>query len=156
MEYSACVDPKKYDRDLGVKICKERLINKLMELEAYVLQSNLAEDIKAEPKRGSILVSSLTDKCVGTVGVSTNYKDINGNKLSVGDVVRISHDGYIKESIVVSENYKPYIMGIKSCCYSDSGHIADYWTVEKIKSYKDIQVGENYWHGYYQSTIRVY
>lgn len=41
VESSACVEPKNYDFDLGIKICEERIKNKLWELEGYKLQSEL-------------------------------------------------------------------------------------------------------------------
>lgn len=43
IESSACVDPANYDEALGAEICMKRIINKLWELEGYVLQSKLAE-----------------------------------------------------------------------------------------------------------------
>ena len=38
VESSACVDPKNFDLDIGRKICREHVENKLWELEGYVLQ----------------------------------------------------------------------------------------------------------------------
>ncbi|PGE00048.1 Gp49 family protein [Bacillus pseudomycoides] len=38
-ESSACVDPVNYDREIGVAICKDRITNKIWELEGYLLQS---------------------------------------------------------------------------------------------------------------------
>lgn len=42
VESSACVDPENYDEKLGYEICRERIINKIWELEGYKLQSELA------------------------------------------------------------------------------------------------------------------
>lgn len=39
VESSSCVDPKNYNHDLGVKLCKERIRDKLWMLEGYKLQS---------------------------------------------------------------------------------------------------------------------
>jgi hypothetical protein len=36
---SSCVDPENYDENIGVSICKKRIIDKIWELEGYVLQS---------------------------------------------------------------------------------------------------------------------
>lgn len=36
---SGCVDPKDYDKELGAKICLEKIKDKLWELEGYMLQS---------------------------------------------------------------------------------------------------------------------
>lgn len=37
-ESSACVDPANYDVGIGFEICKERITNKIWELEGYRLQ----------------------------------------------------------------------------------------------------------------------
>lgn len=42
-ESSACVDPKNFDATIGVQICKERIKNKIWELEGYRLQNNIYE-----------------------------------------------------------------------------------------------------------------
>lgn len=42
-ESSACVDPKNFDTTIGVQICKERIKNKIWELEGYRLQNNICE-----------------------------------------------------------------------------------------------------------------
>lgn len=49
VESSACVDPKNYDRALGEQICKEKLINRVWELEGYRLQNDLNSETD-EPK----------------------------------------------------------------------------------------------------------
>ena len=46
VESSACVDPNNFDFALGQQICKERLINRVWELEGYRLQSELYEKNK--------------------------------------------------------------------------------------------------------------
>lgn len=40
-ESSACVDPVNYDEEMGEQICKERIENKLWELEGYLLQTDV-------------------------------------------------------------------------------------------------------------------
>lgn len=42
VESSSCVDPKNYNHDLGVKLCKERIRDRLWMLEGYLLQSIVA------------------------------------------------------------------------------------------------------------------
>ena len=37
-ESSACVDPENYDEERGVKICKDKIRERLWELEGYALQ----------------------------------------------------------------------------------------------------------------------
>ena len=65
VESSACVDPANYDKDMGYKICKERIINKLWELEGYRLQQQLHEEKKKQPipKRGSGYTGHVNCKC---------------------------------------------------------------------------------------------
>ena len=43
VESSACVDPDNYDEEMGVEICSRRIEDKLWELEAYRLQSEMYE-----------------------------------------------------------------------------------------------------------------
>lgn len=43
-ESSACVSPENYDEDLGIEICLQRIKDKVWELEAYRLQSELYEE----------------------------------------------------------------------------------------------------------------
>lgn len=38
---SACVDPANYDEEIGFNIAKERIKNKIWELEGYKLQNQL-------------------------------------------------------------------------------------------------------------------
>jgi len=45
-ESSACVDPADYDMDIGMECCKERILNKIWELEEYRLQCELAKLVK--------------------------------------------------------------------------------------------------------------
>ncbi|HDR4584737.1 TPA: hypothetical protein QC291_001567 [Bacillus cereus] len=42
-ESSACVDPANYDVNIGIQCCKERIVNKIWELEGYRLQCELTE-----------------------------------------------------------------------------------------------------------------
>ena len=41
VESSSCVDPANYDEKMGRDICREKIINKLWELEGYRLQDRL-------------------------------------------------------------------------------------------------------------------
>ena len=40
-ESSACVDPANYNHEIGVKICTERIANRVWQLEGYRLQCEL-------------------------------------------------------------------------------------------------------------------
>lgn len=48
VESSSCVDPKNYDEVVGYEICMNRIMNKLWEMEGYLLQKKVFEDDKAE------------------------------------------------------------------------------------------------------------
>lgn len=43
---SACVDPENYDEELGKSICLEQIKDRLWELEGYVLQKEVYEDLR--------------------------------------------------------------------------------------------------------------
>lgn len=43
VESSSCVDPVNYDPEIGETICRNRIINKVWELEGYALQKKVAE-----------------------------------------------------------------------------------------------------------------
>lgn len=43
-ESSSCVDPVNYSKEIGIKICLERIKNRLWELEGYSLQKQLKKD----------------------------------------------------------------------------------------------------------------
>lgn len=59
VESSACVDPENYDEEMGKRICTEKLINKVWELEGYRLQTELAK--KAEPRGLGKIIDELLD-----------------------------------------------------------------------------------------------
>ena len=42
-ESSACVSPENYDEEIGFSICYDKIVNKVWELEAYLLQECLYE-----------------------------------------------------------------------------------------------------------------
>lgn len=42
-ESSACVDPANYDVNIGTEICKNRIVNRIWELEGYRLQCEVSE-----------------------------------------------------------------------------------------------------------------
>jgi hypothetical protein len=47
VESSSCVDATNYDHSVGIRICKERIANKVWQLEGYRLQCELAAAEKA-------------------------------------------------------------------------------------------------------------
>ena len=51
-ESSGAVSPKNYDKDLGYEICIRRIIDRLWELEGYVLQKSIYGQGLASNKKG--------------------------------------------------------------------------------------------------------
>ena len=45
-ESSACVDPDNYNEDRGINICLDKIVDKIWELEGYLLQNTIFEDFK--------------------------------------------------------------------------------------------------------------
>lgn len=43
VESSACVDPDNYNEDMGIEICTNKIVDKIWELEGYVLQQKIWE-----------------------------------------------------------------------------------------------------------------
>ena len=43
VESSACISPENYDQALGESTCRDRIINKLWELEGYRLQTEVVK-----------------------------------------------------------------------------------------------------------------
>lgn len=86
----------------------------------------------------------------GKMGEKTNYYDINGYQLCIGDVVTKTslETGVVYgPSFVVhdKENYDDsFVMGIACFCYHDIGAIDRRWKVERIKSWEDVEDGEIY------------
>lgn len=80
-ESSACVDPENYDEALGMKICLERIENKLWELEGYALQKQEYEKsrcVNAGPDFGWAL-DKMRQEAERVSGVDIDYlyeKDI--------------------------------------------------------------------------------
>lgn len=84
-ESSACVDPKNYDVKLGERVCKEKLINKIWELEGYRLQNELHSNAeKPQYLNCKICITTSTDDDL-TVGkiydiVDGKFKDNTGEE----------------------------------------------------------------------------
>lgn len=41
VESSGCVDPSNYDKELGITLCRKKIVDKIWYLEGYVLQTRL-------------------------------------------------------------------------------------------------------------------
>lgn len=43
VESSSCVDPANYSEEMGKRICREHLVDKIWNLEGYLLQSEMSK-----------------------------------------------------------------------------------------------------------------
>lgn len=105
----------------------------------------------------------LSGKCrIGDVGEETKLEDITGEKLYVGDIVitsTIDEMGVCNNNgltVVCSDkwtsysdgthkakpNYEHFVMGIKNVDFM--GKDRDKWMVKRVKSHKDVIVGEKW------------
>lgn len=80
----------------------------------------------------------------GAIGEPTEYKDLVGRPLAIGDIVEIfdpenTSCGY--ESVVNFKG-KVFVMGIEGIC--ENGEILEDWKIIKVKSHSDTKHGEKY------------
>lgn len=77
----------------------------------------------------------------GTIGIETPIKDIDGNKLQVGDLVELCCEGD-KRGLrpIVLESNRFFVMGIVWGC-DEEGTIRGDWSVKLAKKYYDIENG---------------
>jgi hypothetical protein len=88
----------------------------------------------------------------GVIGTPTNYKDVVGRPLAIGDVVELfDEEGFsygqypIVRCFVESlEREKTFVMGIESDCDDIDGSIIRGWKVIKTRSYDEIKNNEEY------------
>ena len=118
---------------------------------------------KENNKKEQATAFVLSGKCrVGDVGEETSLEDITGEKLYVGDIVITStidemgvcsNDGltvvcsdrwtsYNNGTHKAKQKYGHFIMGIKDVDFM--GKDRETWMVQRVKSHKDVIVGENW------------
>ena len=76
----------------------------------------------------------------GTVGVETHLKDVERNRLHIGDIVQIvSNTTRCKElKPVVEVNGQVFVMGLSGV---DQEALISEWEIKRVKSYKELSVG---------------
>ena len=120
-----CSPSDTFDFTAGAKIALDRLIK-----EPFVPH----------------LVSVYTGLQKGVIGKPTNYRDIMGRKLCVGDTVDLyqrEQGVYMGEKAIVEDTeLGALVMGIGMCCNPKTGFIEGKWGVIKKRSYKEISNGE--------------
>ena len=82
----------------------------------------------------------INSKYYGTVGVETHLKDIERNRLCVGDIVEIASNTTGRKDLkpVVEHNGQVFVMGLYSVNQED---LISEWKIKRVKSYKDYSVG---------------
>lgn len=85
----------------------------------------------------------------GVIGESTNYKDIVGRPLFIGDTVEhySSDNCFYGETSIVKKDDKAFVMGISSSCNDKTGGINDGWKIIKKRSFEEIKDGEKTYLG---------
>lgn len=76
----------------------------------------------------------------GTIGVETHIKDVDRNRLCIGDIVEIDSNTsgrkYLKP--VVEHNGQVFVMGLYSV---NQEALISEWKIKRVKSYKELSVG---------------
>lgn len=76
----------------------------------------------------------------GTVGVETNIKDVERNRLYVGDIVEINCNKTGRKYLnpVIEYNGRVFVMGLLSV---EQEALISEWSIKRVKSYKELSVG---------------
>lgn len=76
----------------------------------------------------------------GTVGVETHLKDVERNRLYVGDIVEITCNVTWRKYLnpVVEYNGRVFVMGLYG---AEQEALISEWSVKRVKSYKELSVG---------------
>ncbi len=81
----------------------------------------------------------------GEVGLPTKFKDKDGNRLYIGDVVNVKkHRTDHGNSFVVESKDKQFIMGIYSDCNHDTERVNSLWTITLVKSFAEVGLSEKH------------
>lgn len=76
----------------------------------------------------------------GTIGVETNIKDVERNRLHIGDIVEINSNETGSKDLkpVVEHNGRMFVMGLLSV---NQDALISEWSIKLVKSYKELSVG---------------
>ena len=77
---------------------------------------------------------------LGYLGTKTNIKDIEGNELFVGDIVKIETEFFESEAFVIQDDEKFGVMGMMASPIVDGKN--EEFIIRKIKSYTDLKHNE--------------
>lgn len=134
---AVCSYDDTYDFEIGAKIAFDRLVG------------NAEKGGKAEEKQeetfAAHLFSLFSGADYGSIGAETNYKDVIGRPLFVGDTVDLYDAGNNllgERAVVYEDNRGAFVMGIRDDCMPRAGKIGYGWKVIKKRSYEDVPNGE--------------
>lgn len=96
------------------------------------------EPEKKEPKK--LCLFDGAGNCYGTVGHPTRYKDINGRRLFVGDIVEIKNAPIAAIQFVCEDYDGAFICGIKNACDPKTGNIRD-WKITLVTPFTEVKDG---------------
>lgn len=127
-----CAPEDNFDFQTGAKLAFERLMKKIEE--------------KSKPTK---LVGTMFGVFFGDIGELSPYRDKNGTRLYVGDVVYLPETKRFRSActyVAKNSDGNFYIQGLKNYCYPKDGKLdsAIQDIVEKRKSYTDVSIGEVY------------
>lgn len=76
----------------------------------------------------------------GTVGVETHLKDVERNRLHIGDIVEIVSNATRRKELkpVVEVNGRVFVMGLSGV---NQEALISEWEIKRVKSYKELSVG---------------
>jgi len=76
----------------------------------------------------------------GTIGVETHIKDVDRNRLCIGDIVEIASNTSGRKDLkpVVEHNGQVFVMGLYSV---NQEALISEWKIKRVKSYKELSVG---------------
>lgn len=123
-----CNDDDEFDFETGAKIAFDRLLERVTGDTPYLT----CNEIHNSPS-------------YGVIGTPTNYKDVLGRSLFVGDTVDIftlNGDCVDETCVVETKADGQFIMGIACDCNPKKGTTGN-WKILKKRSYKDVEDGES-------------
>lgn len=104
---------------------------------------------KPEPVFVPRLMYAELGDSLGDLGTTSPFKDDEGHKLYVGDVVEISSEEGTNDVkhltfVCLDKNGKFFVMGIQASCNSDAGVIDKKWRVRKVRDHTAVLDGEKH------------
>ena len=108
-------------------------------LEGYEKYIEYIEEKKKAEFKPYLTFDGLSD-FYGNIGDETSQVDVLGNRLKVGDTVKLYYGKTFKgESPIVRSNNRDFVMGLCGTVFSNGK--AEDWTIIKNRSYEEVEDG---------------